>query len=88
MTLEQAILVFKTALEELERHSAIGVRTFSSNQLIEIQLYEYDKLMELPGELVVEERSDYYYPFCGSKTVAGIKLFCLYETDPREEVAS
>lgn len=86
MTLEQAILVFLAATEELQRHSAIGIDAHC-HKIVEIHLYELDKLMELPGELVIEEHS-VHYPFQASKIFAGIKMYCLCKTDPREEGTS
>lgn len=86
MTLEQAILVFQVATEELQRHSVITITLRSKGT--EIQLYELEPLLQLPGELIVEKYDSPHYPFQAAKTVAGIKMLCLCETDPREEGTS
>lgn len=84
MTLEQAILVFQAATEELQRHSAITI-TFRESNGTEIQLYELNQLLQLPGELTVEKCKSLLNPFQASKTFAGIEMVCLCRTDPREE---
>nr|WP_092074986.1 hypothetical protein [Dendrosporobacter quercicolus]NSL49619.1 hypothetical protein [Dendrosporobacter quercicolus DSM 1736]SDN25195.1 hypothetical protein SAMN04488502_11575 [Dendrosporobacter quercicolus] len=84
MTIEQAALLLKAATEELIRHGAIGFRGDRSE--LEVHIHEHERLMQLPGELVVEERkNDEYYPYAGKKEFADIKFFCLYETDPRQQ---
>lgn len=83
MTIEEAAILFRAAAEEIRRHGAIDSRI--TKRLMEIQVYDHEDLEKVPGELMISERSSEHYPFIGSKEFTGIKFYCLYETDPRQQ---